>query len=78
MSSFLRNDCTLIILNEFSFKVHTNYQSQSIRLIRLRNPWGNDREWSGPWSDQSREWRNIPPDERKRIGLTFDEDGEFW
>ncbi|CAH8434695.1 unnamed protein product [Schistosoma margrebowiei] len=59
-------------------QVHTNYQSQSIRLIRLRNPWGNDREWSGPWSDQSREWRNIPPDERKRIGLTFDEDGEFW
>ncbi|CAH8432796.1 unnamed protein product [Schistosoma rodhaini] len=59
-------------------QVHTNYGSQSIRLIRLRNPWGNESEWSGPWSDQSREWRNIPPDERKRIGLTFDEDGEFW
>ncbi|KAH8855087.1 Calpain-B isoform 2 [Schistosoma japonicum] len=59
-------------------EVHTNYESRSVRLIRLRNPWGNDCEWSGPWSDQSKEWRSIPPDERKRIGLTFDEDGEFW
>nr|CAH8831496.1 unnamed protein product [Trichobilharzia regenti] len=59
-------------------QVHTNYGSQGVALIRLRNPWGNEREWSGPWSDQSKEWRSIPPDERKRIGLTFDEDGEFW
>ncbi|KAH8855093.1 Calpain-B [Schistosoma japonicum] len=61
-----------------AYSVHTNYESRSVRLIRLRNPWGNDCEWSGPWSDQSKEWRSIPPDERKRIGLTFDEDGEFW
>lgn len=23
-----------------------------IPLLRLRNPWGNDTEWNGPWSDQ--------------------------
>lgn len=22
-----------------------------IHLIRLRNPWGNDAEWKGAWSD---------------------------
>ncbi|KAF5401281.1 Calcium dependent cysteine protease [Paragonimus heterotremus] len=53
-------------------------RSGSVELVRLRNPWGNEEEWVGPWSDQSREWKNIPQDERKRIGLTFDNDGEFW
>ena len=23
-----------------------------IELIRLRNPWGNEAEWNGPWSDK--------------------------
>ena len=29
-------------------------------LIRVRNPWGNDAEWKGPWSDGSKEWAYIP------------------
>ncbi|KAL3317448.1 calpain 2, (m II) large subunit [Cichlidogyrus casuarinus] len=45
-----------------------------IRMIRLRNPWGNEREWVGPWSDKSDEWNRISPEERRRIGLTFDND----
>lgn len=47
-------------------------------MIRLRNPWGNEREWVGPWSDKSKEWTRISPEERMKIGLTFDNDGEFW
>lgn len=23
-----------------------------IPLVRIRNPWGNESEWKGPWSDQ--------------------------
>ena len=23
-----------------------------IPLLRLRNPWGNEDEWNGPWSDK--------------------------
>lgn len=46
--------------------------------LRIRNPWGNDAEWNGPWSDKSPEWRFIPEHEKERIGLTFDHDGEFW
>ncbi|THD23657.1 Calpain-2 catalytic subunit [Fasciola hepatica] len=49
-----------------------------VELVRLRNPWGNDREWYGPWSDGSAEWKSIPSSERKRIGLVFENDGEFW
>ncbi|CRK97524.1 CLUMA_CG010913, isoform A [Clunio marinus] len=49
-----------------------------IPLLRLRNPWGNDAEWNGPWSDKSPEWRYIPDHAKEEIGLTFDQDGEFW
>ncbi|KAL5967982.1 Calpain-B [Taenia solium] len=48
------------------------------QMVRLRNPWGNEREWVGPWSDKSKEWSRISPEERMKIGLTFDNDGEFW
>ncbi|CAL8102904.1 unnamed protein product [Calicophoron daubneyi] len=54
----------------------TDYES--VKLVRLRNPWGNEKEWCGAWSDQSSEWKRIPASERKRIGLTFQNDGEFW
>ncbi|KAF2882526.1 hypothetical protein ILUMI_23640 [Ignelater luminosus] len=49
-----------------------------IPLLRLRNPWGNESEWNGPWSDSSPEWRYIPEHEKEELGLTFDNDGEFW
>ncbi|XP_055380828.1 calpain-A-like [Condylostylus longicornis] len=49
-----------------------------IPLLRLRNPWGNEAEWNGAWSDHSPEWRFIPDSEKERIGLNFDRDGEFW
>ncbi|KAK4872397.1 hypothetical protein RN001_014426 [Aquatica leii] len=49
-----------------------------IPLLRLRNPWGNEIEWKGAWSDQSPEWRFIPDHEKDNLGLTFDHDGEFW
>lgn len=49
-----------------------------IPLIRVRNPWGNEAEWNGPWSDKSREWTVVNDTEKKILGLTFDSDGEFW
>jgi calpain, invertebrate len=52
--------------------------SGKIPLLRLRNPWGNEAEWNGPWSDSSSEWRYIPDHAKEEIGLTFDHDGEFW
>ncbi|XP_023725351.1 calpain-A isoform X4 [Cryptotermes secundus] len=58
--------------------IQTPRSSGKIPLIRIRNPWGNEAEWNGPWSDKSPEWRFIPDEEKEEIGLTFDEDGEFW
>lgn len=59
-------------------KINTPTTSGKIPLLRLRNPWGNEAEWKGAWSDQSPEWRFIPDNQKEEIGLTFDEDGEFW
>lgn len=58
--------------------LYIGHLSARVPLIRLRNPWGDDTEWRGPWSDHSREWCLLSAAERQTIGLTFDSDGEFW
>ncbi|XP_013178556.1 PREDICTED: calpain-A-like isoform X2 [Papilio xuthus] len=58
--------------------IETPGRAGKIPLLRLRNPWGNEAEWNGPWSDKSPEWRFIPESEKEELGLTFDDDGEFW
>lgn len=54
-----------------------NFHGQRIKLIRVRNPWGQV-EWNGPWSDSSPEWRSVSLEEQKRLGHTALDDGEFW
>lgn len=50
---------------------------EELNMIRLKNPWGQ-QEWSGPWSDNSDEWRRVTKGEREKMGLNFEDDGEFW
>ncbi|XP_053684463.1 calpain-B-like isoform X2 [Sabethes cyaneus] len=58
--------------------IETPRTKGKIPLLRLRNPWGNANEWNGAWSDKSPEWRFIPEETKKEIGLIFEVDGEFW
>ncbi|KAL6728147.1 hypothetical protein Aduo_009950 [Ancylostoma duodenale] len=55
-----------------------NGPNGQVCLLRIRNPWGNEQEWNGPWSDNSREWRSVPDNVKEEMGLRFDHDGEFW
>uniref|UniRef100_A0A5K3EHA2 Calpain catalytic domain-containing protein n=1 Tax=Mesocestoides corti TaxID=53468 RepID=A0A5K3EHA2_MESCO len=52
--------------------------SGPVQLIRIRNPWGNEAEWKGRWSDKSPEWCSVSEEQRRELGLNFDADGEFW
>jgi hypothetical protein len=50
------------------------------RLILIRNPWGKRAsaamgEWTGPWSDGSREWS---PYWLEKLQHKFGDDGLFW
>ncbi|XP_068130170.1 calpain-5-like [Hyperolius riggenbachi] len=53
------------------------FRTRKLRLVRLRNPWGSG-EWNGAWSDGSEEWKKVSQRERKKLGVTVDDDGEFW
>ncbi|XP_062997937.1 calpain-6 isoform X2 [Elgaria multicarinata webbii] len=52
-------------------------KSEKLFMIRLRNPWG-EKEWNGAWSDKSEEWKKVSKAEREKLGLTIENDGEFW
>lgn len=53
------------------------FKNETIPLIRMRNPWGK-HEWKGAWSDSSEEWQKIGNMERSNLGITVEDDGEFW
>ncbi|XP_030044387.1 calpain-5-like [Microcaecilia unicolor] len=53
------------------------FKSEKLEMIRMRNPWG-EREWNGPWSDSSEEWQKVSKNEREKLGVTVEDDGEFW
>merc|ERR1711936_1241278 len=59
-------------------EVRGGHGRPTIPLIRIRNPHGNAREWRGAWSDQDSEWRKISQYQKNQLGLTFDDDGEFY
>jgi len=59
-------------------RIETPRVSGEIPLVRIRNPWGNEAEWNGAWSDGSPEWNYIPDDEKEYLGINFEQDGEFW
>lgn len=59
-------------------EIQTPKVSGKIPLVRVRNPWGNEVEWKGAWSDSSAEWKYIPDGEKRNLGITCDDDGEFW
>merc|ERR1712212_410255 len=51
---------------------------QRIPLLRLRNPHGNANEWNGDWSDGSDQWTAISKRVKRKLGLEFESDGEFY
>ncbi|KAI8788603.1 calpain-B isoform X10, partial [Biomphalaria glabrata] len=57
--------------------IQTARWKDNIPLVRVRNPWGNGKEWKGAWSDGSKEWSLLTEEEKWKHGITFSDDGEF-
>eukprot|EP00826_Nyctotherus_ovalis_P007192 TRINITY_DN1177_c0_g3_i1.p1 TRINITY_DN1177_c0_g3~~TRINITY_DN1177_c0_g3_i1.p1 ORF type:complete len:1170 (+),score=252.71 TRINITY_DN1177_c0_g3_i1:129-3638(+) len=51
-----------------------DYKGSKIRLVKLRNPWG-DTEWNGAWSDK---WSGWTPDLKRKAELIDKNDGTFY
>ncbi|XP_074945986.1 calpain-13 [Phalacrocorax aristotelis] len=56
--------------------VKLRYKNGWKHIIRIWNPWGY-REWKGPWSDDSPQWKYVEPKCREAL-LRNKDDGEFW
>jgi len=48
-----------------------------LRLLQVRNPWGNSKMWTGAWSDSDRRWA-AHPDVADMLGFAPLEDGMSW
>uniref|UniRef100_A0A8C5U8T3 Calpain-3 n=1 Tax=Malurus cyaneus samueli TaxID=2593467 RepID=A0A8C5U8T3_9PASS len=74
-----RMSCGLVKGHAYSVTAveETIFKGEKVRLIRLRNPWGQV-EWNGPWSDKSEEWNSVDEAEKIRLQHKIVEDGEFW
>ena len=46
------------------------------KLVQIRNPWENEVEWNGPWSNSSPEWTERIKHKLKYTPL--EKDGIFW
>ncbi|XP_061194258.1 calpain-5-like [Saccostrea echinata] len=53
------------------------FKRESMEMVRCRNPWGGT-EWTGAWSDGSEEWAKVSDSEKKELGITIEDNGEFW
>mmetsp|Transcript_24040 Transcript_24040/g.23674 ORF Transcript_24040/g.23674 Transcript_24040/m.23674 type:complete len:135 (+) Transcript_24040:633-1037(+) len=51
------------IVQGHAYSILDVFEIEGIKLLQLRNPWGDATEWKGAWSDNSREWT----ERRKRI-----------
>ncbi|CAG8663041.1 10485_t:CDS:2, partial [Scutellospora calospora] len=65
------------ITNIQVLRVGSTFKKNEIILVRLHNPWG-EVEWNGPWSDKSPKWNDISNSNRKQLGFTIADDGDFW
>ncbi|KAI9834033.1 MAG: hypothetical protein M1838_005553, partial [Thelocarpon superellum] len=62
------------IIEGHAYSIMQAREEDGKKLVLLKNPWGRS-EWTGPWSDGSKEWT---PYWMEKLGHRFGDDGAFW
>ncbi|KFZ17878.1 hypothetical protein V501_01497 [Pseudogymnoascus sp. VKM F-4519 (FW-2642)] len=62
------------IIEGHAYSIMRAVEMDGQRLLLLKNPWGKG-EWTGPWSDGSKEWT---PEWMMKLDHRFGDDGAFW
>lgn len=44
------------IVQGHAYSIMDTAEIDGVKLIQLRNPWGDETEWRGAWGDKSKEW----------------------
>ncbi|KAJ3861391.1 hypothetical protein EV359DRAFT_47305 [Lentinula novae-zelandiae] len=64
------------LIGNHAYSVLRAVEVKGKRFVVVRNPWGQS-EWTGPWSDGSKEWTKEWLDLLPEIGHSFGNDGQF-
>jgi len=65
------------LIEQHAYSVLAAMRVGEHRLLKLRNPWGSDAEWTGRWSDDSDMWERHPRI-AEALGFQKAADGIFW
>lgn len=57
-----------------------DFTKDGLRLVRLRNPWGNEGVWTGPFCEEADDWEKYKAvkEELKNVVKTKKSDGSWW
>ncbi|KAJ7693200.1 hypothetical protein B0H17DRAFT_1010276 [Mycena rosella] len=64
------------LIGNHAYSVLRAVEAKGKRFVVVRNPWGKS-EWTGPWSDGSKEWSAESLEILPLLGHVFGDDGEF-
>lgn len=64
------------LIGSHAYSVLRAVECRGKRFLVVRNPWG-ESEWTGPWSDGSKEWTKEWLEILDDLGHVFGDDGQF-
>ncbi|KAK0457825.1 uncharacterized protein EV420DRAFT_1687674 [Desarmillaria tabescens] len=64
------------LISRHAYSVLRAVECKGKRFVVIRNPWG-DSEWTGPWSDGSKQWTPEWLEILPQLGHSFGDDGQF-
>jgi hypothetical protein len=64
------------LIGNHAYSVLRAVECNGKRFVVVRNPWGKS-EWTGRWSDGSKEWVQEWLEHLSTLGHQFGDDGQF-